>query len=51
MGGGWDRIQTVNTTHLVVLAGFHISQLVLRVMFRVSDKCRVLHNCFVTGED
>jgi hypothetical protein len=34
LGGG--RIWTVNTTHLVVPAGFHTSQLVLHVIYRVS---------------
>jgi hypothetical protein len=42
----------VNTTHLAVPAGFHISQMVLHAINRVSDK-RVFfkYNCFVTRED
>jgi hypothetical protein len=36
--GGGRRIQMVNTTNLVVPAGFHTSQLVLYAIYRISNK-------------
>jgi hypothetical protein len=41
----------VSMIHLAVLAGFHISQLDLHVISRLSDKCGYSYNYFVTGED
>jgi hypothetical protein len=48
---GEGRIQTVNTIHLEVPAGFHTSQLVLHAVCRVSDKPKFSYNYFVNGED
>jgi hypothetical protein len=47
-GGG---VQTVKTTHLAATAGFHTSQLVLHVIYRVSDRHGFSYNYFVTVED
>jgi hypothetical protein len=45
--GEWDT----EGEHLAVSAGFHTYQLVIHVIYRVSDKHRFSNNCFVNGED
>jgi hypothetical protein len=40
-GGG---VCTVNMTHLAVPAGFHTCQLVLHLIYRISDKCGFSYN-------
>jgi hypothetical protein len=50
VGGG--RIQTVNTIHLVGLAGPHTSQPDLTLGYKVSNKVKYFsYNYFVTGEN
>ncbi len=41
-------VWTFNTTNLAVPARFHTSQLVLHVVYRVSDKHKFSYNYFVT---
>ncbi len=49
---GGERIRTANPAiHSMVLAGFHISQLVFHAIYRVSDQQGFSYNYFVTGED
>jgi hypothetical protein len=47
VGGGEE---TVNTTHLVIPAGFHTSQPALHAINRVSEKQGFSCNYFLTGE-